>query len=132
MNQHLQLVVLAVFLTGPVNSLRCYEGYDLTSVECPPGVNHCLKLVKNENLSNENVTQSCAYFSMTPTELNTALGNSLEGTCFVGSLSFTKPPLYVMRGFLQCPCEADLCNGGMETNGGFLFLIVSIFALCLF
>eukprot|EP00092_Neocalanus_flemingeri_P061982 GFUD01074697.1.p1 GENE.GFUD01074697.1~~GFUD01074697.1.p1 ORF type:complete len:135 (-),score=13.74 GFUD01074697.1:106-510(-) len=130
MNHQLQCLLFsfAVFLTVPVKTLRCYDSTNLTTVECLPGIHHCLKLVETRN---ETVTQSCAYFSMTPAELNSALLNSLEGTCFKGSpaFAFTETPLKIMKGFMQCPCEQDLCNGGTDMCGGFLLMIVSVFTL---
>ena len=77
------------------------------------------------------VTRSCAYFSLTPQQLNQdVLLGSLEGTCFKG---YDSPLVKKIKDCSsdgkcieawQCPCEGDFCKGGVKTVGGFALIVV--------
>ena len=79
----------------------------------------------NSNSSVLAVRRTCAYFSLTPIQLNQdVLLGSYEGTCFMDS---DNQAVERMRGVMQCPCEGNLCNTAHSTLGG----ISIILAMCL-
>merc|ERR1711909_165004 len=81
----------------------CNWGNDSIKMTCSEGVNHCIKL---DNKNYGTVRRTCAYFSLTPTQLNQdVLLGSLEGTCFSDVDVHASTGVKKMRGVMQCPCE---------------------------
>eukprot|EP00091_Calanus_sinicus_P014226 TRINITY_DN31661_c0_g1_i1.p1 TRINITY_DN31661_c0_g1~~TRINITY_DN31661_c0_g1_i1.p1 ORF type:complete len:165 (-),score=36.81 TRINITY_DN31661_c0_g1_i1:278-748(-) len=96
------LVGVVIFLSTAGSTLKCWDcratclaknndGHCVSDLgckwtgeekkQCEKGVNHCMKL----DYADGNVTRGCAYFSLTPIQLNQdVLLGSLEGTCFKG------------------------------------------------